>query len=115
MNETPNKGFEAWCIVELLGHVRLAGKVTEEEHFGTKLGRVDIPTAEGGFITQFFSGNSIYRITPTTEEIARGVIQESARPPLHNLQLPANNLVDDDDDDEFDGDKRYRDCADDEY
>lgn len=32
-----------WAIVELMGHVRLAGRLTEEEKFGTKMGRLDIP------------------------------------------------------------------------
>src|SRR5687768_8629685 len=34
---------DAWAIVELMGHVRLAGRLTEEEKFGTKMGRLDIP------------------------------------------------------------------------
>lgn len=35
-----------WAIVELMGHVRLAGYVTEEERFGAKLGRIDIHAKE---------------------------------------------------------------------
>ncbi len=38
---------EVWAIVELMGHVKLAGKLTEEEKFGTKMGRLDIPAGEG--------------------------------------------------------------------
>jgi len=64
--------FEQWAILELMGHVKLAGLVTEEEHFGAKLGRIDIPNGDG-FTTQYFTGGSIYRLTPTTEEIARAV------------------------------------------
>lgn len=30
--------FETWAIVELMGHVKLAGRLTEEERFGTKMG-----------------------------------------------------------------------------
>lgn len=32
-----------WAVVELMGHVRLAGRLSEEEHFGAKMGRLDIP------------------------------------------------------------------------
>lgn len=80
--------FEQWAILELMGHVKLAGRVTEEEHFGAKLGRIDIPNGEG-FTTQYFSGGSIYRLTPTTEEIARGVAQRNQPEPVHRWELPA--------------------------
>jgi hypothetical protein len=80
--------FEQWAILELMGHVRLAGKVTEEEHFGAKLGRIDIPNGDG-FTTQWFSGGSIYRLTPTTEAIARGVALRNQPEPVHRWELPA--------------------------
>jgi hypothetical protein len=83
-----SESFEQWAILELMGHVRLAGKVTEEEHFGAKLGRIDIPNADG-FTTQYFTGGSIYRLTPTTEEIARGVALRNQPEPVHRWELPA--------------------------
>lgn len=70
MTEEP---FDQWCVVELMGHMRLGGKLTEEEHFGIKLGRLDIPNKEGGSSTQYFGANAIFRIIPTTEEIATAV------------------------------------------
>lgn len=85
--------FEQWAILELMGHVRLAGKVTEEEHFGAKLGRIDIPDADG-FTTQWFSGGSIYRLTPTTEAIARGVALRNQPEPVHRWELPAPSKAD---------------------
>lgn len=107
--------FDSWAIVELMGHVRIAGRVTEEERFGTKLGRVDIPlpvkvcgpcggkvgvcpdcaichgtgATGGGFVTQYFSGSSIYRLTPCDEATARRVAQASEPAPVHQWQLPA--------------------------
>lgn len=80
--------FDQWAILELLGHVRIAGRVTEEEHFGAKLGRIDIPNGDG-FTTQWFSGGSIYRLTPTTEAIARGVALRNQPEPVHRWELPA--------------------------
>lgn len=85
---TENK-FESWAIVELMGHVKLAGKLTEEERFGAKMGRIDIPRDAEKFVTQYFGGGSVYRITPTTEEIARAVAARNAPAPVHAWELPA--------------------------
>lgn len=104
------KSIETWAIVELLGHVRLAGKLTEEEHFGTKLGRLEIPQASGEFITVFFGGSSIYRISPVSEEAARVVAAHSQHQPINSWDLPRlpsptatmSTFVPDEDEDEDD-------------
>jgi hypothetical protein len=79
--------FESWAILELMGHVRMAGRVTEEERFGSKMGRIDVPQGEG-FTTVYFSGASIYRMTPTTEAIARSVAAQNQPEPVHRWELP---------------------------
>lgn len=82
--------FEEWAIVELMGHVRLAGRVTEESHFGAALGRIDVPTDdEGGFVTSFFGGGSVYRVTPVSEEAARQVARSARPSPIYRLELTA--------------------------
>lgn len=81
--------FKSWAIVELMGHVKMAGVVSEEERFGTKMGRIEIPGPDGKFVTQWFSGSSVYRMTPTTEEIARCVAKSHAPAPVHRWELPA--------------------------
>ena len=83
-----SESFEQWGIVELMGHVRVAGKVTEEEHFGSKMGRIDIPDGREGFTTQWFGGSSVYRLTPTTEAIARAVAAKSQPEPVYQWELP---------------------------
>lgn len=88
MSEALSNEFKEWCIVELLGHVRIAGQVSEVERFGTKMGRIDIPKADG-FTTQYFSGTSVYRLTPTTEEIARAVAERSQPQPVHRWEIPS--------------------------
>lgn len=90
--------FKEWAIVELMGHVRIAGLVTEVEKFGSKLGRVDVPNGDS-FTTQFFNGSSVYRLTPTTEEIARAAARSSQPSPVYRWELPklsdgAANAVD---------------------
>lgn len=112
-NET--KSFESWAVLELLGHVRTAGKVSETEMFGTKMGRIDVPVGDG-FVTQFFSGQSVYRLTPCGEAEARAVASDNQPRPVHpwevSKMLPANdpaaegparsNYPDEDDDPDFD-------------
>lgn len=84
--------FESWAVVELMGHVRMAGRVTEEEHFGAKLGRIDIPK-DDGFFTQYFGGQSVYRMTPVTEEAARAVAARNVPEPVHTWELPKPALL----------------------
>ena len=79
-------GFDQWAIIELMGHVKIAGHVTEVEIFGSKLGRVDIPFGET-FTTQYFNGSSLYRLTPTTEEIARAVAKNNQPAPVFRWEL----------------------------
>ncbi len=78
-----------WAILELMGHIRLAGYVTEEERFGSTVGRIDIPGPDGKSVTQYFGGGSIYRLTPTTEEIARAVAERGSPAPVSRWELPA--------------------------
>lgn len=63
--------FEVWGILELMGHVKTAGLISEQELFGTTLGRIDIPIDDGQMITQYFGGGSVYRLTPVSETVAR--------------------------------------------
>ena len=106
MSEPTQEGM--WAIVELMGHVRMAGLVTEIEMFGSKMARIDIPK-DDGFVTQFFSGGSVYRLTPTTEEIARAVAPRNQPAPVHLWELPKPALPSpsamstDDEDDDDDG------------
>ncbi len=78
---------EIWAIVELMGHVRLAGKLSEEEKFGAKLGRLDIPSDEG-VLTKFFGGGSVYCITIVTEAVARQVSRQTAPAPVSPWDFP---------------------------
>lgn len=82
------KVIEAWAILELMGHVRLAGRVSEEEKFGTKLGRIDVPQKDGTFVTQYFSGSSIYRLTPVSEHVARDAAGRCQPQPVQPWEYP---------------------------
>jgi|SRR5215813_6248636 len=110
----PGDKFEIWGVLELMGHVKVAGRITEEDRFGGKLGRIDIPDAEQGFSTQYFGFSSVYRLTACTEEVARFVAGQNRSQPVHSWDLAKvralnpgptdieRDAVDGETDDEFD-------------
>jgi len=79
MSEQARVGVNGFALLELMGHRRMWGLVTEVEAFGVKMCRIDVPGPAAGEVklTQWYGGSAIYCITPTTEEIAR----EKANPP----------------------------------
>lgn len=100
---------ESWAIVELMGHIRMAGRLTEEERFGGKLGRLDVPGEDDTFTTVYFNSNSLYRLTVSTEAVARRVAEANRPRPVHAYEMPEpipRSLVsrhrDDDRDDDID-------------
>lgn len=82
--------FDQWCLLEIMGHQRYAGRVTEQTIGGQAFLRIDIPAAgpQPPF-TKFFSAGSVYAITPTTEELARGIAAELQHAPIGIYDLPA--------------------------
>lgn len=76
MNTTVEK-FDEWAVVEIMGHRRFAGKVTEQAMGGASFIRIDVPeiTLPTGDVlpafTKLFGAASIYCISPCTEETAR--------------------------------------------
>ncbi len=78
MAEVAKAAFREWCVVEIMGHKRYAGLVTEAEIGGCSFLRVDVPesvSAQSGetlpAFTKLFGQGSVYCLSPTTEETAR--------------------------------------------
>lgn len=64
--------FRAWALVEVMGHRKLAGEVSEQVIAGAGFIRVDVPEVPGAeAFTSFFRPGSIYAITPVAEAVAR--------------------------------------------
>ncbi len=80
--------LDVWAVVELMGHIKLAGKLTEESHCGAVLGRLDIPLDGDKWLTQFFGGSAVFRITPTDEATARAVAANCAPAPISRYEMP---------------------------
>lgn len=75
--------FDQWCIVEVMGHVRLAGKVSEQAIGGSSFIRVDVPeTKQQPAFTRFYGAGSIYSMSPVTEEAARACAERFTAPPI---------------------------------
>jgi hypothetical protein len=89
MTDTHELRDFGWCVLELMGHRRLGGRVTEDLIAGAKVLRIDIPDGDG-MTTQFYGGGALYAMTPTSEEAARAVAAAVGRPePVHRWELPA--------------------------
>lgn len=70
--ETAPKTIETWAVVELMGHVKMAGRLSEVQRFGAAVGLLEVPEDKpAGFRRVFFSGASVYRIQEVSEQIAR--------------------------------------------
>lgn len=76
--EIQQEKFEAWALVELFGHTRVVGWVSEMTIGGGSFIRVDVP----GGATRIFGHAAIYAISPITEEIARKLSAAIPAPPI---------------------------------
>jgi len=87
------QAFEVWAVVELFGHQKIAGRVTEQALAGTNFLRVEVPETErSGPYTRLFGAGAIYGITPCTEEQARAVLSRGwgfSHPEFTAKALPA--------------------------
>ena len=111
MNETQ---FDQWCIMDLFGHQKIAGRVSEQVIGGQSFVRVDVPEVNGQpAFTRLYGSGAIYSITPVSEEIARSAVAAMRVEPVAVYYLPAPAAESkmpvspalDDDDDDFDDDQ----------
>jgi hypothetical protein len=77
------KTFDEWALVELFGHARIVGRVTEATIGGGAFIRVDVPDGNGGVaFTRFFGPSAIYSLSPITEQTARGMAANIGAEPV---------------------------------
>jgi hypothetical protein len=64
--------LDLWALVELFGHSKIAGRITEQNIAGTNMLRVDVPeTSTQPAFTRFLGSSAIYAINPTDEATAK--------------------------------------------
>jgi hypothetical protein len=85
--ETTTAETPVWAIVELMGHVRYGGKVSKDNHFGTAMLRIDVPQADGTFVSQLINPSSLYRLTMCSEELARAAANQGNPRPMSSWEV----------------------------
>lgn len=86
--ENQNNKFDCWCIVELMGHARIAGNCTEQSVAGVNMLRVEVPENElHPAFTRFIGGSAIYAINPVDEKTARATAHALQVAPINAWNL----------------------------
>lgn len=79
--------LEGWGIVELMGHQRVAGRLSERSIAGSNLLQVDIPINDTEFRTVFHGGSAIYALHPTDEKTARLAARGMSSRPVYQYEI----------------------------
>jgi hypothetical protein len=83
-------------VVEIMGHLTIAGEISEQSIAGVNMLRIYVPAAGDldGY-TKFFGGSSIYAITPTDEDTARAAAAGLRKRPIEvwKLNLPQLSAI----------------------
>jgi len=98
MKANESTKFESWAIIELFGHNRLAGHVTEQTIGGCAFIRVDVPAIEARktkygdcpavpAFTKYLTQGAIYAMTPCSEDAAYKALEEFRSLPVNAFDL----------------------------
>lgn len=92
-------GWE-WAVLEIFGHRKHAGRTREEERFGAKLLRIDIPNkgdpATHGWSTHFYGGSAIFSFSLADEATCLKANKPWEPPSRLSLPPPCDDDADDD-------------------
>lgn len=87
---TDQPSFKQWAIIELFGHQRIAGLVTEQSVGGCSFVRVDVPeTKKAPAFTKLYGNGAIYGISFVTEDVARAAAQSIRSEPVSVYDIQA--------------------------
>ena len=90
-NMSEETKFDQWAIVDVMGHQRFIGRVSEQVVAGQGFIRVDVPKTNGSPAwTKLLGASSIYAITPVSEEIALATPKRSRARPVEAYHLPTD-------------------------
>ena len=75
--------FEIWALVELMGHNKISGRVTEHKFGNQSMLRVDVPAVENlPAFSKIIAVNAVYAINPLTEKGATEYAAQLKSKPL---------------------------------
>ncbi len=81
-------GTDNWCIVEIMGHVRVAGQCSEQNIAGTAMLRIDVPqTQHQPAFTRYYGSNAIYAIHPVGKDVARAMAVKLKQQPVASWDI----------------------------
>ena len=81
--------LQEFAVVEMMGHRKIVGKITESDIGLSSLLRVDVLNREGGFDrTEYIGQGSIYCLTIVTEEAAKAAAASNSPAPTWAWNIP---------------------------
>lgn len=86
--------IETWAYVEIMGHTKVAGRVSERKVGINVMLQVDIPNGEEGFShSVVYSPSAIFSIQPTTEDWCRKFVKARIDYPVLPYIPPTRQLA----------------------
>lgn len=81
--------FDSWAIVEVFGHQRFAGRVTEQRIGSNSFVRIDVPAVKDfQAFTKMYGQGAIFSITPVAEDVARAAAERFCARPVEVVHYP---------------------------
>ena len=88
--------IELFAVVELFGHQRIAGKITEHNFGSSTFVRIDVPEtpSQPGF-TRLVNPTAIYAINPVTEEVMITMANNIQQKPIeaYDVRVMVDKLI----------------------
>lgn len=80
--------FECWALVELMGHLKIAGKCTEIKFGNNSMLRIDVPAIDPlPAFSKIVSVTAVYAINPMTEPEATEYAKNLKSTPLDKWDM----------------------------
>lgn len=90
MSQESTTQFQSWAVIELMGHSKIAGHVSELQLGGNSMLRVDVPeTKEVPAFTRIFNPSAVYAINPCKEDFARKSAEQIQAVPIMEFDMQA--------------------------
>jgi len=100
---------EQWALVDIYGHDRYAGRISEAKVAGASMLRIDVPETPGcQAFSKLFGAKAIFSITPCDERVARAAAVHLAARPLIEFSPPPVRRLPNPDEDHYDADDEDR-------